>query len=215
MLKPRNSEIQAVTNQNISSGMVRIRAGSFIIDNKWVNFNGTTFKVNDYINKVVRAPRVSFFKNRNHAIYLLVGLDADLGVQVVEGTSIRFTTVEAVPPPSSFNILPLVGIVLVQDGSRDLNLGYRPILDVNVRYFSGAGNVVNKNIKGDKGSSNPLPGATGVFGETGVIGQPGLTGYAGATGYVGYTPPLVTGNTGIGGLTGISWDVDIPYEEFF
>lgn len=215
MLIPKKSKIRALINQSISKDSVRIHASSFIIDNKWVNFKGTTFKVSDYINSAVVPPRNSFFVNRNHAIYLLVCLDPDLGIQVREGRSVRYTTMDAVPLPETYDIIPLIGIILLQDGSRDLNLGYKPLSSANIRYFSGTGNIVEKNIMGSTGSDNPSPGAMGLMGSTGVPGYPGTTGFNGPIGMKGPTSTPVQGLTGIGGLTGISWDIDIPYEEYF
>lgn len=215
MLKSRNNKIRAGSNPNFSKDSIRINAGSIILDNKWINYKGTVFRVEDYINSAVVGSRTRFFKNRGFAVYLLIGIDAEEGVKVIEGNHVKFSTIDAVPPPTEFNIAPLLGLVLVQDGTSDLNLGYKPLKDEYIRFFSGSGNIITKNLKGPTGDESTAHGATGLIGETGIIGYAGETGPRGLTGVKGMSVPGIQGHTGAPGMTGISWDIDIPFEEFF
>jgi len=215
MLKSNDNKIKANTVPNFSDNAVRIQAGSFVYDNKWINFNGSVFKVSEYITSVVRGSRTRFFKDRNYAVMLMVGLDPVQGVRVVEGTHVLFSTLQAVPAPSQYDFLPLVGVVVIQDGSRDLNLGYLPLKNENVLFFSGYGNIIDKNLKGVIGDDSLVYGDTGLYGNTGVQGSTGVVGTIGATGTQGITLSAPRGMTGIGGMTGISWNIHIPFRDFF
>jgi hypothetical protein len=186
-----------------------------VYDNKWVNYSDIIFKVRDYISSVVRGTRTRFFKDRNHAVYLLIGIDPNEGVKAIEGTHVPYTTVKAVPPPAQYDMLPIIGIVLIQDGSRDLTFGFRPLKDENIVYMSGMGNVVDKDLKGIAGEDSTIYGETGLIGITGFLGYLGITGVDGPTGYAGFSPPPEQGSTGLQGMTGINWNIHIPFEEFF
>jgi hypothetical protein len=215
MMQSNEDKIRAGTNPNFSDDTVRIKAGSFVIENKWINFNGTLFKITEYIDSVLRGSRTRFFKDRSYAVYIMVGLDPSQGIRSVEGTHVPFTTIQAVPPPEEYSFLPLVGIVLVQDGTRDLNYGYVPLKNENVIFFSGYGNVIERDLKGARGDASQIYGETGLYGITGFIGVPGPQGTLGITGQVGSTPAAPRGYTGMGGMTGISWGIHIPFQEFF
>jgi len=215
MLKSNEDKIKAGVAPNFSDDSVRIQAGSFVLDNKWINFNGTLFKVRDYITSVLRGSRTRFFKDRNYAVYLLIGIDPVQGIRAIEGRHVLFTTLQAVPAPETYDFLPLIGLVLVQNGTRDLNYGYMPLKNENVIFLSGYGNIIDKNLKGDVGDDSVIYGETGLIGHTGLEGLTGQDGFWGATGYVGHTPIPPRGYTGLGGMTGINWDIYIPFEEFF
>jgi hypothetical protein len=214
MLKSNEDKIKSSTAPNFSEDSVRIQAGSFVYDNKWINFSGTVFRVTDYITSVVRGSRTRFFKDRNYAVYLLIGVDPIKGLRVAEGRHVPYTTLQAVPIPTSYDFLPLVGVVLVQNGTQDLNYGYSPIKDRNIQSLSGYGNVVDKDLKGDVGDDSLVYGDTGLIGATGLEGVTGLSGTDGATGYRGITLDPLQGATGLGGMTGINWGIHIPFEEF-
>lgn len=214
-MKPNKDKIKSSIIPNYSDDSVKIDAGSFVYDNKWINFNGSLFKIKDYINSVLVGTRTRFFKDRNYAVYLLVGLDPTQGVRVAEGDHVSFSTIGAVPPPTDFDFLPLVGIVVVQDGTRDLNYGYKPLEQQNVILYSGYGNIIDKNLVGINGEDSTEIGDTGLQGYTGIEGAMGEQGNRGLTGIKGPTSIAPSGVTGIGGMTGISWSIHIPFERFF
>ena len=147
MLKPKKDQIQARTVPNSSDDSVKINAGSLVFENTWITYNSSIYRINDYITSVVQGSRTRFFKNRNNAIFLLIGIDIDEGIKTIEGKSVLFTTVDAVPPPDTYDIIPLVGVVLIQDGTDDLNFGYKPLHQAHIKFFSGAGNVIDRNQK--------------------------------------------------------------------
>jgi hypothetical protein len=211
----KDTKIKAGTTPNLSDDSVRINAGSFVIDNAWVDFSGTIFKVTDYITSVVIGNRTRFFKDRNYAVFLLVGLDPDQGIQVLEGTHVPFTTLQVVPAPTQYNFLPLVGVILRQDGTADLNFGYLPLKNENIVSFSGYGNILDKDLKGITGSDSTVLGDTGLPGCTGPLGPTGIPGAVGSTGMPGPTPPPPQGYTGLEGMTGVQWNINIPFVEFF
>jgi len=215
MLKPKNNKIKGVTVPNYSDDSVKIESGSIIIDNKWVSYKGTLFRLSSYINTVIKGSRTRFFKDRNFAVYLLIGIDVNEGITVIEGTHVPFTTMQAVPRPVGFTIAPLVGVIAIQDGSSDLVYGYKPLENENIQFFSGSGNIIKKNLKGAQGEPSTTYGETGIVGETGIPGIVGETGFIGVTGLVGPVIPGNQGVTGFPGMTGISWDIDIPFEDFF
>lgn len=199
----------------ISSDAVSVNAGSLVYDNTWISYNPFLFKVNDYIKSIVRAPRSRFFFDRNHAVFLIVGVDINTGVRVIEGKHVRYTALGAVPPPTSYDLIPLFGLVLVQDGSIDLVYGYNPLESSNIVLFSGYGNILNKDLVGLSGANSAVYGETGLRGFSGVVGT---TGFQGTTGLRGYTGPISIGPqgyTGIQGITGISWEIHIPFESFY
>ena len=212
MLKPKSEKVSAGAVPTLSKDSVRINAGSFIIDNTWISFTGTIFKVKDYISSVVVGSRTRFFKDRNYAVYLLVCLDLNEGVTVIEGKHVLFTTLKAVPAPESFSALPLIGLILIQDGTRDLVYGFKPVKDENLIYFSATGNIIDKDVKGVVGEDSTTYGETGRRGETGIVGYRGITGRQGLTGYIGPTIGLVRGDTGLRGMTGINWDIYVPFD---
>ena len=146
MLKSKSEKVCAGATPLLSKDSVRISSGSFIIDNVWISFAGTIFKVTNYISSVVVGNRTRFFKDRNYAVYLLVCLDPNNGITVIEGKHVLFTTLKAVPPPESFSALPLIGLILIQDGTRDLVTGFKPVNDENLIYFSATGNIVDKDL---------------------------------------------------------------------
>lgn len=212
MIKSKSEKISAEAIPVLSDDSIRINAGSFVINNAWISFSGSVFKVIDYINSVVVGNRTRFFKDRNHAVYLLICLDPNEGITVIEGKHVPFTTLQAVPAPEIFSALPLIGVILVQDGSRDITYGFKPVSNENLVFFSGSGNIVDKNLKGIQGDDSLIYGETGLIGETGLHGIRGLTGLIGITGHQGITPEGRLGETGLVGMTGINWDIDIPFE---
>lgn len=215
MIQSNKDKVKAGTTPNFSDGAVRIKAGSFVIDNKWINFSGVVFKVTGYIDSVLRGNRTRFFKDRNFSVYLMVGLDPAQGIVTIEGKHVPFSTLQAVPPPENFSFLPLVGIILVQDGTRDINYGFIPLKNENITFFSGYGNVLDPNQKGVQGDASQIYGETGVYGVTGMPGPTGFEGSLGVTGSFGHTPTAPQGYTGTGGMTGIGWGIHIPFQEFF
>lgn len=215
MLKSKDDKITAKTTPDFSSDSINIQAGSVIIDNKWVSYKGTIIKIRDYISSVVRGSRTRFFKDRGYAVYLMIGLDPEEGIKIAEGRHVKFSTLKAVPLPENFSFLPLIGVVLVQDGSRDLVNGFKPVNQENIFFFSGSGNVLDKNLKGVTGDDSLVYGETGLFGYTGLEGLEGDEGKIGLTGYPGPTEAADRGHTGAHGATGINWNIHIPFQEFF
>lgn len=214
MLKAKNELVVASTLPNLAPDAVKIDAGSIVYDNNWINYNSTTFKIEDYILSVVQPPRTRFFKDRNYGLILLVGLNVNEGIKAIEGKHVPFTTIDALPYPDFTDIIPLVGIVLIQDGSNNLNTGYKPLRPEYIKYFSGAGNVLQKNLQGPTGADSDIVGSTGALGLSGVQGAWGFTGLVGPTGYQGIKPPQTIAETGLQGMTGISWNIHIPFVEF-
>lgn len=215
MIKPRKSSIGASSTPNYSDDSVRIEAGSIVVDNSWVNYDAVLFRLTDYISSVVKPPRTRFFQNRDYAVYLLVGLNINEGIKVVEGRQVRFSSVGAVPRPESYDIVPLVGIVAVQDGSDDLNEGYRPLKDEYIEFLNGSGNVVDQSLKGITGVDSDVVGCSGAAGWTGLGTPQGPTGYRGPMGVTGLVTPAPQGYTGVQGMTGINWQVHAHLDTFF
>jgi len=215
MLKPKSEKISAGSILNFSEDAIRINSESFIIDNAWVSFSGTIFKIREYIKNVVVGNRTRFFKDRNYAVYLLICLDLNDGIKVVEGTQVPFSSFKAVPPPQTYDALPLIGLILVQDGTIDLNYGFNPIENDNINYFSGSGNIIDHDVKGVRGDSNDTFGETG---QTGVTGLKGFRGSLGETGLIGSQGPTEIGEIGelgLHGMTGINWDIQIQFDRIF
>lgn len=215
MLKPKKGQVAAGAIPNYSSDSVRIEAGSVVVDNTWINYDAVLFRVSDYVSSVVRPPRTRFFKNRNYAVYLMIGLDIKDGIRVIEGRQVPFTSVQSVPKPEGYNFIPLLGLVTVQDGTDDLNNGYLPIKDEYLEFFNGFGNVVDEALKGITGVDCDIAGYTGAEGFTGVEGSQGLTGYPGTQGLTGRQPFAPSGATGTQGMTGINWQIQVPLVNFF
>lgn len=214
MLKSKKNTINASVKPTISKGTVRINAGFFVFDNNWINFRGKLFKLDEYIGRVLSPPRTRFFNDRNYAFYLVIGLDKNGELTYLEGNQVKFSSIKSVPVPSVIDVIPLVGLIVIQDGSRDLNFGYKPLNDSNVIFFSGAGNVLDKDQKGIQGEANNSYGFTGLMGETGIVGEQGVKGSMGQTGITGPTIYGDRGETGTKGMTGINWNIHIPFESF-
>ena len=155
--------------------------------------------------------RARFFTDVNYAVYLVLGIDVTGALNVIEGEQVPYTTLSSVPIPSAFDMAPIAGIVVIQDGSTNLIDGIKPISDNNVLFYSGMGNVVDKNKKGEAGLDSNVLGATGLLGETGFIGSDGITGKQGLIGITGPIGFGVTGAQGSQGLTGINWDIEILF----
>jgi len=215
MLKPRNKQVTAGVTPAYSTDSVRIESGSVVIENTWVNYDASLFVLRDYVTSALKPPRTRFFKNRGYAVYLLVGLSIDKGIEVVEGRHVPFTSVRAVPRPTTGNLVPLVGIVAIQDGSDDLNYGYLPIKDECLELFNGSGNVVDPDLKGTTGVDSDVVGDTGAEGYTGLEGLAGNGGLTGPAGFTGLVPAAGQGATGVQGMTGINWQVHAPLVSFF
>lgn len=212
MLKPKSDKISACSIPTYSDDSIRIKAGSFVIDNIWISFNGVIIKIKNYISEIVVGERTRFFKDRNYAVYLLICLDINEGIKIIEGKHVKFTTLKAVPPPESFNSLPLIGLILIQDGTRDLINGFKPISDENIIYFSGMGNILDKDFKGIPGDNSIVSGETGFIGYTGIDGSIGDIGETGNQGEIGITPLSPIGDGGLNGMTGINWNVHVPFD---
>jgi hypothetical protein len=212
MLKSKSEKIYTGIVSISNNDTIRINAGSFIINNTWISFSGSTFNIREYISSVMVGNRVRFFKDRNYAVYLLICLDPIEGITVVEGTNVNFTTIQAVPVPEVFNALPLIGLVLIQDGTRDIIYGYKLIRNENIFHFSGMGNILDRNLKGAVGDSSYIYGNTGLQGSTGMEGYMGITGRIGVTGSVGPNIDAMAGVTGLIGMTGINWDINVPFD---
>jgi hypothetical protein len=212
MFKQSSSTVIAKVQPSITDSTVVISAGSYVFDNNWIDFSGTVFNVTDYINSKIGPNRKGFFNGRGDALCIIVGLNSNGELEVEEGTQVVFTTAASVPIPSTFTFIPLVGIILIQDGTADMIGGLKPLKDNNVIFYSGTGNVIDKNLKGIVGVDSNIQGFTGLQGETGLIGIDGLqgpTGYFGITGRTGYG---ITGLQGLQGMTGINWDIQILFD---
>lgn len=216
MLKPKQNVFHAKAQQSLDKGTVVIDAGSLVYDNQWISYQGTTFSARRYIGSVIDGTtRRRFFNDRNYAVQLILGVDKAGAIQVREGVQVAYTTKQSVPVPAAFDVVPLVSILLVQDGSSDMNYGFKPLNDTNVTYFSGAGNVIDKNQRGEASTYKGITGSPGVQGITGLRGVGGLTGQEGEIGVTGSQGWAETGIQGIQGMTGINWAIHIPFEVFF
>jgi hypothetical protein len=213
-MKSKPNIVSAQVAPFVSSDAVRINAGSVIYGDRWLNFGATVYLVKDYIASVVVKPRLKFFTNRDWALMLMVGIDQNGAITAVEGPQVKYTTNDAVPFPGVGNLLPLVGIILVQDGSTDLVNGLKPLTDASLKFLSGSGNVLPPDLVGETGMNSDVVGHTGPEGITGFIGSTGVRGYTGMAGSEGPTELGQAGATGQQGMTGISWDINLPFEEF-
>jgi hypothetical protein len=211
MLKTNNNTIKSSSLDNKISGAVKVNAGSVIVDNQWISYEGYLFRIQKYINSVVTSYRTSFFENRSYAVQLVLSLSLKEGIKVQEGAQVKYTKREAIPLPDVSDNIPLIGIYLRQDGSNDLTAGFIPITDKDLTFFSGAGNIIDKNLIGITGLDNMSQGVTGPQGSTGSVGDLGETGYIGPVGETGPTGELIQGATGVQGMTGISWDVHVLF----
>lgn len=212
MLKPKSEKISAESLPSLIKDSIRIDSGSFVINNTWVSFSGAIFRIRDYISSVVVGNRTRFFKDRGYAVYLLICIDPYEGIVVIEGRHVLFTTLKAIPQPESFNNLPLIGLILIQDNSMDLVYGFKPISNENIVFFSGTGNILDKNLEGVKGENCFISGETGQAGATGIMGVTGIRGIKGITGSPGHVPEAQSGNQGLQGMTGINWDIHVPFD---
>lgn len=203
------SSISPLGITNISSGSdnkIRIESGSFVYENKWVNYKSKIFNLNDYVKEKLRE-RDSFFNNRGYALYLVIGLNFYGKLSIEEGVQVPFKLKESIPAPKIKNI-PLVGLILVQNGSEDLNYGFNPIENGDLVEYSGFGNILEKNLSGITG---PLSLSIGERGLQGVTGQSGVTGELGLTGLQGIQGPVgrfFVGSTGVKGIQGLNYNSD-------
>jgi hypothetical protein len=211
MLKSKDNAINARIQKNFTDDSVIINAGSLVFDNKWIDYSGTFFNVKSYLRGLITDQRLRFFTNINYAAYLVIGIDVNGSLTVLEGTQVPYTTLKSVPIPPIFDIIPLVGVVVIQDGSSNLIDGIKPLNENNVIFYSGMGNVLDKNQIGQKGVDSNIKGETGIPGETGLIGFPGLTGPIGDMGTTGYDGLGITGQDGAQGITGINWDIQVLF----
>lgn len=216
MLKNRDNVFRARAQGNIDKGTVVIDAGSLVYDNQWISYQGTVFNARRYIDSVVDGTnRRRFFQNRGYAVQIIVGIDKSGAIQILEGNQVLYTTKDSTPIPATFGIIPLVSILMIQDGSSDMNYGFRPLSDNNVTYFSGAGNVTDRNRPGAASDENGPTGYVGIEGITGLRGSDGLTGQEGDLGITGPVGWAETGMQGAVGMTGINWAIHVPFDVFF
>ena len=211
MLKPNKSTIKSNSIDNNIKGSVRVKAGSFVVDNQWVSYDSYLFRLDNYVNSVVTANRQTFFSDRGNALILLVTLSLRNGIKIIEGPQVKYTNRRSVPLPKIVDTIPLVGVIVRQDSTGDLNGGYIPMTDEDLIFFSGTGNIEDKDLVGITGIQNTTQGLTGIAGYMGITGVEGITGEIGDKGSTGYTGELIQGATGIQGSTGISWDVHLPF----
>lgn len=216
MLKSKPNTLSARIKRSIDKGAVIIDSGSLVYDNKWIEYNGTLFEARRYIeSKLNETTRRRFFTGRNYAVQILIGVDSSGSVRISEGTQSLFSTKESVSVPSTYGVIPLVSVLLIQDGSSDLNYGFRALNESNVTFFSGAGNVLDKNLTGPAGIDSYETGMNGPIGFTGLKGLSGETGYVGNVGTTGSIGDSTYGITGPQGMTGINWDINIPFDNLF
>lgn len=216
MLKPKKEELKVKVQQNVNKGTVVIDSGSIVYDNKWISYKGTTFNFEEYVSLIVDGTtRRKFFQKKDYAVQLVIGIDLTGAIKVIEGKQVYFMSKNAVPIPTDLDMVPLVSVLYIQDGSTDLTTGYKPLNSSSITYFSGFGNISQKNLQG---VSNTIQGATGsngiqgVTGNKGEVGDQGVTGPQGLTGYQGIS---IRGEQGAQGMTGINWDINVPFVAFF
>lgn len=212
MLNNKNNTFNVRVQNNATDDMIVVDAGSLVIDNKWIDFKGILFNIQQYLRDAVTGNRIRFFTNVNYAEYLVLGIDVTGALVVLEGTQVPYTTLASVPIPPVFNMVPIAGVVVIQDGSTNLIDGIKPITNSNVIFYSGMGNTLDKNQRGVVGVYSELTGDTGPCGETGypgIDGDTGLQGDIGDTGQIGFG---ITGLQGPQGMTGINWDIDVVFD---
>lgn len=212
MLKIRDNLISSKIVKSVDNNIVNIESGSVVFDNKWITYKNVNFNVNQYVSDAVVSPRINFFQNRNYAVMLVVGLSSSGTLTTVEGTQVKYSSNAGVPMPSTINILPLVGIIIIQDGTNNLN-AFKDITDKNIVSFSGAGNIKEKNQDGLQGQTGTEIGMTGIIGMTGSLGVTGLQGHTGFKGWTGLPGNRIQGDTGLKGTTGINWTIHFPLLE--
>ncbi len=203
----RSASISPLGITNISSGRdnkIRIESGSFVYENKWVNYKSKIFNLNVYVKEKLKE-RDSFFNNRGYALYLVICMDFYGKLFVEEGAQVLFKLKESVPAPKIKNI-PLVGLILVQDGTEDINYGFSPILDSDLIEYSGFGNILEKNLPGVTGLASYAVGERGVQGVTGPAGITGLAGLTGLPGIQGPVGRFFVGSTGVMGIPGLNYN---------
>lgn len=216
MLKGRDNVFRVRAQGNISRGTLVIDAGSLVYDNRWISYQGTVFDARRYVDNVVNGTtRRRFFQNRNYAVQIIIGVDKTGAIRILEGTQVSYTSKDAVPLPATYDIVPLVAVLMIQDGSSDMNYGFKPLSDSNVTYFSGSGNVMDRNRRGADSVAGGITGQRGAAGITGIRGSDGLTGQQGAMGVTGVSGEARTGMSGAQGETGINWAIHVPFEVFF
>jgi len=211
MLKIKNNLINATKVRSVVNDTVKIDSGSVVFDGKWVSYKSVNYRISDYITGAVVPPRTRFFTNRDYAVMLVVGLDNLGTLKTIEGSQVKYTTNDAVPAPSVISIIPLVGIILIQDGTNNLE-SFKTISDQNIVTFNGSGNIKAKNVVGIQGATGVDVGATGYQGPTGLLGYGGSFGYTGYRGVTGIDGLGMKGETGVRGLTGINWTIHLPFE---
>ncbi len=211
MVKKNINTIVAKTQPSINPTSVVISAGSFVYDNNWIDFKGIVFDVQTYINSQIGSNRKTFFNGRGYALCLIVGIDSTGAITTEEGPQVIFNTAASVPVPPNFSFIPLVGIILIQDGTADMIGGVKPLNDTNVIFYSGMGNVLDKNLIGIDGVDSDLQGFTGLQGQIGLVGVTGLVGCTGSMGVTGLIGYGITGLQGPKGMTGINWDIQILF----
>jgi hypothetical protein len=211
MLKTNSNTIKSNSQDATISGAVKVTAGSMVIDNQWISYDNYIFRIKEYIQKTGTAYRPTFFKNRSYAVRLILALNIKEGIKVLESTQVQYTTREAVPLPEAIDDIPLVGIVLRQDGTNDLNMGFIPVTDKDLSFFSGTGNIIDKNLVGITGMEGMYQGLTGMQGDQGATGSIGDKGFLGTEGATGLDGEDIQGATGLRGMTGISWDTHLPF----
>jgi hypothetical protein len=213
MLKPRDSLIGGKKVRGVTDDTINIGSGSVVFDNKWLTYKSINYKISDYIKEVVVSPRIRFFTNRNYAVMLIVGIDNLGTVKTLEGSQVKFSTNDGVPAPQTYDTIPLIGIILKQDGSNDLN-AFKAVSNTDLVQFSGMGNIKEKNIVGSQGATGVEVGYTGPEGDSGLIGLTGLVGTTGLYGETGLTGFGSQGATGANGLTGVNWTIHFLFREF-
>ena len=211
MLKQKKNTVNSNCMNNNIGNSVKVKAGSLVIDNKWVSYDSYMFNVTDYINRSLSTNRSTFFSKKKSAIYILVTLGLKRGISILEGKEVRYISRESVPRPTVIDSIPLVGIILRQDGTDDLSTGFILVTDKDLDSFSGTGNIIEKNLVGITGLNNNTQGLTGIQGNLGDTGLQGLTGLVGDQGETGVVSAFIVGETGAQGATGISWDTHVPF----
>lgn len=205
MLKLVSTTPLGVTNISSPGDIkIRIESGSFVFDNRWINYKSKIFSFNDYVEEKLKE-RDSFFANRRYAVYLVIGINIHGTLSVQEGEQVPFREKEGVPPPKVVD-LPLTGFILVQDGTGDLNYGVVPVEDADLIAYSGLGNILEKDKQGVTGLDSLSLGERGVAGATGVKGARGVTGFQGLQGIQGPNGKSFIGPTGVQGVTGLLYD---------
>jgi hypothetical protein len=184
---------------------IKIEAGSFIYDDRWINYKSKVLDIEQYITNSLGKNRPTYFYARNNALALLVGIDYNGKLLVEEGPQVPYKSNTKVPFNKISRVLPIFSLILIQDGSVDLNLGIKEFSDKDIINISGIGNILKKDIQGETGSISSArgeQGAQGVTGYRGIQGPQGPTGLLGVQGTIGAS---ASGITGFQGLTGLNY----------